>query len=73
MKRRLLLNKRLSMLQVRVLKRKRIYSDCQHSVLTIDGRNAVDSTILQEFANPQRACEAGIMKNRLCFECTQQA
>lgn len=39
-----------------------IYSDCQHSVLTIDGRNAIDSTILQEFSNPQRVCETGIMK-----------
>lgn len=34
----------------------------QHSVLTIDGRNAMDSTILQESANPQSVCEAGIMK-----------
>jgi len=38
------------------------HSDCQHSILTKDRRNAMNSTILEEFANPQRMCEAGIMK-----------
>lgn len=66
MKKRLPWNKRFSILQVRVKKKKKkkswLYSDCQNSILTIDGRNAMDSAILQELANPQRVCEAGIMK-----------
>lgn len=53
------------MLQVKVKTNSQkacIHSDCQHNISTEDTRNAMDSTIFEEFANPQRVCEAGITK-----------
>lgn len=53
-KKKLSRNTKFSVLQVKVKNnswKACIHSDCQHNISTEDGRNAMDSTILEEFAN----------------------